>query len=236
MAINQYRFGDKNAAELLQRSAKLAVKEGYTLFKQINDELIKLPEPSEQGIHQFALKNLEQYLKRLHEKAKIRPSCRAECSACCTHPVWTTHAELDIIQAYIRDSLSAELQERLTANLREWHLQIGQEASNLRVGDQDGQYRYIAKQVLCPLLLNDNCCIYPVRPVACRVYYSYGNPKDCAAPGPVPAAASFDCAIRNVYLLSSANVIRKYFRGTAREDYHFQRFSKSILLPLALTV
>ena len=42
-------------------------------------------------------------------------------------------------------------------------------------------YQRVCTKTACPLLVDDECSAYPVRPIACRVYHSL-DLSDCEAP------------------------------------------------------
>jgi hypothetical protein len=99
------------------------------------------------------------------------PACRIGCFWCCYLRVKVTPLEVwcifDFFRSRPRPRELSELRQRLAA------------ADETRRG-MDG-YQRVGAKTACPLLVNGKCSVYPVRPIACRVYHSL-NPSDCEEP------------------------------------------------------
>lgn len=87
-------------------------------------------------------------IRTLHDRADREistagppePVCRKGCASCCFRPVLATLTEVAAIRKHV-------LGTPLESPLRE---------------------RFNGKSAACPLLVNDECSVYPVRPLACR--------------------------------------------------------------------
>jgi len=84
------------------------------------------------------------------------PACREGCAWCCYKRVGTAAPEVLRIVAYLRETLSAE----------QW------QALEQRVASGVEQRRARRGALPCPLLAEDRCLAYPVRPLTCRGYNS----------------------------------------------------------------
>jgi Fe-S-cluster containining protein len=89
-------------------------------------------------------------------------ACREGCAWCCYTPVGTAAPEVLRIVAYLRDTLSPEQWESLRQRVRS-----GEEQRR-----QLGIARVRRAALPCPLLVEDRCSAYPVRPLTCRGYTS----------------------------------------------------------------
>jgi Fe-S-cluster containining protein len=90
------------------------------------------------------------------------PACREGCAWCCYKPVGTAAPEVLRIVAYLRDTLSPEQWGHLCERVRS-----GAEQRRLL-----GPARARRAALPCPLLVENRCSAYPVRPLTCRGYNS----------------------------------------------------------------
>jgi Fe-S-cluster containining protein len=90
------------------------------------------------------------------------PACREGCSWCCRTPVGAAAPEVLRIVAYLRETLSPEQWEALRQRVR----------SGVEVRRLLGIDRVRRAALACPLLVEDRCSAYPVRPLTCRGYSS----------------------------------------------------------------
>lgn len=100
-----------------------------------------------------------------------KPHCKTGCFWCCYMQVRATPLEVlcivDFLHSRLRPRGLSELQQRLAA-------------MDETTRGMDSYQRACAKMI-CPLLVGGKCTVYPVRPIACRVYHSL-NLSDCTAP------------------------------------------------------
>lgn len=100
-------------------------------------------------------------------------SCRKGCSHCCKQAVAITAIEAHRIGTFIGRPPFPVKHRSLLAMVS-------------RITATQEQY----KSVPCPFLKDDECSVYPVRPLVCRTHFSLGEPKLCDTTdpenGPVP--------------------------------------------------
>lgn len=115
--------------------------------------------------------------------------CRAGCSLCCSLEVGVRPFEVIGIAAFIHSNLPAE-------KFRQVRSRINSMAKHyLGFDERRGKHSVVS----CPLLENDYCIAYPVRPSACIVHTSY-DPRACdpiSARGPVKSNPLFQSTIWN---------------------------------------
>lgn len=101
-------------------------------------------------------------------KSGTKPSCKRECYWCCFLRVKAAPLEIFCIIDYLQSSLKpgalSALQQRLA------------ETDEITRGI-DGNRRVSAKKI-CPLIADNECLVYPVRPITCRTFHSL-NASDC---------------------------------------------------------
>jgi hypothetical protein len=150
-------------------------------------------------------------LERLRSEEDITPTCKLGCSHCCRYLIMTNIAEAHTLVQYLKREWSKDQITDLRKRTLQWH-----------EWDQTRPGRYplpgLARQTdppnyepCCPLLINDACSAYSVRPVVCRTHFVCSHPLSCAtankpdSAGPAPvvltsvvtAAGRFSTAIKN---------------------------------------
>jgi hypothetical protein len=113
--------------------------------------------------------------------ADERPVCCAGCTACCYLHVVALPPELLAIARHIERGFSVEAREALRQRMK-LHIDATQGLDGIR----RRQLR-----LPCPLLVEDRCSVYPVRPISCRGWNSLDRAvcdADLADPGRGAAA------------------------------------------------
>ncbi len=137
---------------------------------------------------------LARYQDQVVAAAEYTVSCSRGCSACCFHWVEDVYSfEAELIAAYIKQTYPrhipgilkrfAEDEDQLIM-LQEIVDRKLAESGERGAADIDSVDLLLASfyqlQRPCALLSTDGACgIYPVRPLTCRIYMSFSNPKYC---------------------------------------------------------
>ncbi len=141
---------------------------------------------------QFILKAFRELLKlvdseihQIEQKVDIRPTCAKGCAHCCYFPIITTKLEAKLMMEYIHRLPTKEREdvlEHLTTYFQTNQEKLQKVCSIDFTEDVHFKEKYISEQVACPFLdLKTNTCkVYEVRPIPCRTYLNYGNPRVCA--------------------------------------------------------
>jgi Fe-S-cluster containining protein len=94
--------------------------------------------------------------------AKQKVACRSGCSTCCHYKVEARAVEVlairDYVNAHFSPAQRASVVERAEHNVAEaadW-----------------SHVEHLARNQRCPLLIDDACSVYPVRPANCRSFHS----------------------------------------------------------------
>jgi Fe-S-cluster containining protein len=129
-------------------------------------------------------------LERLRVEEGLHPTCTSGCAHCCRFHILTNLAEAQTLAHYIKREWPAEQIAALERRTRQWHAwdhsRPGRPGSNpIEAGIDLSQY-----ESCCPLLVDNRCSAYAVRPIICRTHFVSTPPGFCqAANDPAPAAA-----------------------------------------------
>jgi len=124
------------------------------------------------------LRKLQQ-IYAIHEKwiNNLSFFCTKGCDKCCTINIAATSLEAELIMNKIGSGLKKKLEDYLDYERFMPKTTINAIA-NISMTDDDLPYEYIPEtEVKCPFLYENQCMIYDIRPLACRVQLSF---KDCA--------------------------------------------------------
>lgn len=116
-------------------------------------------------------------------------TCRPACPSCCSHYVTSVEpVELLFIDAALRErddyaDRLFEMHERTMAFRKVYDMSEGDEAEDKAL------HRYFLQGKPCPFLTRGGeCGVRSVRPMSCRMFFSYSDPKYCAGRKIISAA------------------------------------------------
>jgi len=95
------------------------------------------------------------------QRGKV-PVCEKGCFWCCYLRVKITPPEGMVIADFLEDHLKSEALSRIRVRL----------AKTAKITQGMNANQRLGAKILCPLLTDGVCTVYPVRPLACRVYHS----------------------------------------------------------------
>lgn len=134
------------------RLAMQAVAAGLTR-EAVNAALLELYDQVDEMIRSFLV---------FAESNGQKADCRDGCSWCCYQPVFALSYELDCLNDFLEKQFDATVRARLAERAA---------FKRKKLNGMDSVHILYSK-VPCPFLENGSCMVYPVRPVACRVYLS----------------------------------------------------------------
>jgi Fe-S-cluster containining protein len=130
---------------------------------------------------------------RLVRKARTELSipCADGCAACCHDVAWATEPEVDELAERVR-CMPAAKRERVLARTRAWL--AGMRAGGLDPDDPRPDLRaYHRVRLPCPLLEDDRCLAYDLRPLSCRAHYVVATDSSvCANRAEVPTLTTLE--------------------------------------------
>jgi Fe-S-cluster containining protein len=117
-------------------------------------------------------------LKRLYVEEGIISTCKRGCFFCCQQHILTNIAEVQALGHFIKHELSLCQIENLRIRTQQWHewdeIRIGRR----RAAHSDEQFSLSAYHY-CPLLVEGECRVYPMRPLICRTHFVCSSPSAC---------------------------------------------------------
>lgn len=111
-----------------------------------------------------------------------RPACRRGCAACCHQLVPLTTLEAQRIATYLRALPRAQRRELAKSVDRQQQLFARWVATRPpgNIQDRAMNVDYLRQRIPCPFLGQENeCRVYPVRPLICRGHHALGTNANC---------------------------------------------------------
>lgn len=114
--------------------------------------------------------------------AKMQLPCKKACTTCCHYTIKMTELESLLILSCLK-MLDGKQGMKIAANMQK-HLQHIKADKTLDEAYQNGdlteiEERTFANKMPCPFLVDDECGIYPARPLICRAYFHTNGPAIC---------------------------------------------------------
>jgi len=136
---------------------------------------------------EHAFECMDAYIARLFAEAELRPSCKAQCSACCSEAAGALPIEALRMVRALRGRADASTRfQRSVDHARAFQkilLQHSGPRPRLDVGSPEYRRAHLEwrrRQQPCPVLGDDGRCVaYAERPVACRVHFSLVDAFHC---------------------------------------------------------
>jgi Fe-S-cluster containining protein len=110
-------------------------------------------------------KSYERYdnlIAKAIDESTVKPACKAGCAFCCHYKVEVRAHEMLLIKDYLSKTFSAE---KIAAVL----VEAEANAAIIRTLTPE---QHLTTNLKCPMLQDNQCSIYPVRPFRCRNFHS----------------------------------------------------------------
>ncbi|MRG87434.1 YkgJ family cysteine cluster protein [Salinibacillus xinjiangensis] len=121
---------------------------------------------------------------RMEEKVEMKPTCQMGCAFCCYFPIIVNGMEAKLMKKAIED-FPEERRKGIQSHLKQYFERYGEQLNEITAydfeEDPDFKKKYILNQVPCPMLNTETnqCMAYEIRPIPCRTYVNYTDPKVC---------------------------------------------------------
>ena len=110
-------------------------------------------------------KSYERYdnlIAKAIDESPTKPACKAGCAFCCHYKVEVRAHEMLLIKDYISKTFSAEKIQTVLAEAE----------ANAEIIRALTPEQHLTTNIKCPMLQDNQCSIYPVRPFRCRNFHS----------------------------------------------------------------
>jgi Fe-S-cluster containining protein len=164
-------------------------------------------------------------LSRLRAGGVI-PSCKNGCSHCCRYNIQMNIAEAQTMVRFIKREFTKNQVRDLRNRTRKWHewdtIRSGRNSPDTTTSQADSS----DPSHYCPLLVNNVCKAYPVRPMVCRVHYVSSDPRRCLC------ASNPDSTEDTPEVLTSVIAVSRPFSQEVRDriEGDGMDFSRSVML------
>lgn len=109
-----------------------------------------------------SFKRYDNLIAKTIDTSPVKPACKAGCAFCCYYKVEVRAHEMLNIKDYLSKHLSAEKIQQLLAEAEH-------NAALIRSLSPE---QHLTTNIKCPLLQDNQCSAYPVRPYRCRNFHA----------------------------------------------------------------
>jgi Fe-S-cluster containining protein len=109
----------------------------------------------------------------------IVPTCQRGCAHCCRQQVHASVTEVAALAEHVRRTLSPKDLAALRRRIDSWQSWVDTESMWLIETGLDEAEAFEQYGPNCPLLVNDECIAYEVRPLVCRAHYVTSEVRLC---------------------------------------------------------
>lgn len=130
------------------------------------------------------LQMVSEEINHMEKSVDLEVTCRLGCAFCCYFPIIINGMEAKIMKKAIEqfpDERKKQIKDHLSAYYEKYDEQIKRLTKLDFHGDEDFKLTYRKSLVPCPLLdtKKNQCMAYEIRPIPCRTYVNYTDPKVC---------------------------------------------------------
>ncbi|GAB2555445.1 YkgJ family cysteine cluster protein [Gracilibacillus alcaliphilus] len=158
-------------------------------FDNIIDALItdqeRSPDRKVQAAFQLLLQAVSAEITDMEETANLQATCRMGCAFCCYFPIVINRMEAILIKQAI-DQMPEDRKHFIQQHIRQYYKKHQAKVAELEAlditGDPEAKLTYKQANLPCVLLNTETntCLAYEFRPLPCRTYVNYTDPKVCA--------------------------------------------------------
>ena len=128
---------------------------------------------------------LKQLYYKVDKEVDTMPKvCTKGCYFCCFQPIEIFRIDKVILGEFIKNGLSNEAKQSIKEKTIKWLDFFDSNTSNeepLSSNEAYSNFRYKTENIPfpCPLLFNNECSVYKVRPLACRAHFVNDSKELC---------------------------------------------------------
>lgn len=130
----------------------------------------------------------ERVINRIHdygteweEQMNVKSACHSGCNACCSMIIEVFKFEAFVIIEYIKKTNQEYLFDRIETIYDRMNSIIAESPLGTGREEEITKFKsdYLKNKIPCVFIVDGKCSIYPVRPINCATYHSYGIAEEC---------------------------------------------------------
>lgn len=123
-------------------------------------------------------------INQMEKAVEMKPTCALGCAFCCYFPIIINEMEAKLMKKAIENfpkSRRQALQKHITRYFEKYGRQLDEVTALDFEADTDFKQKYKKSLVPCVMLDTETnqCMAYEIRPIPCRTYANYTDPKIC---------------------------------------------------------
>ena len=164
-------------------------------------------------------------LNRLYSEEGVVPSCKPGCFECCGQHIQVNIVEAKALTRYINQEFSQGKIEDLRIRTQKW-LKWDKTRRFQSQSPSRSRQPVLDPHLYCPMLVEGECSVYPMRPVICRGHFVRSAPPACRPFYESDSTGDYPVILKSV--LKAANQFSSRFKDLI--EGAGLNFSGSILL------
>lgn len=176
---------DRLMEKINQLSERYAIDEAvfYQIIEHWDEQDLSVEKKLDESFKGL-LNQVSVEMDKMDEIIDERPTCFMGCAFCCYFPIIVTGLEAKLIKQAI-DRYPIERKEAILKHLSRYQIDHEDKLKQARMidfkDDPDFKRKYRTLDLPCPLLdlTTNSCMAYEARPIPCRTYVNYLDPKLC---------------------------------------------------------
>ncbi|UFU00637.1 YkgJ family cysteine cluster protein [Radiobacillus kanasensis] len=123
-------------------------------------------------------------INHMEKVVEMEPTCRLGCAFCCYFPIIINGMEAKLMKKAM-ENFPESRREKIEEHIQNYFAQYGEEIEEMTSlnfeEDKDFKLKYRQKNLPCMMLNTETnqCMAYEIRPIPCRTYVNYTDPKVC---------------------------------------------------------
>lgn len=169
--------------EQLNQVYQIDEEKFYAVVEKWADRDVSTEEKLLSSFHEL-LNVVSVEISAMEEAVTMEPTCRMGCAFCCYFPIIINGMEAKLMKKAI-EKFPEPRRRELESHIADYFQKYGETLKQLTQldFDSDEEYKLTYRKSLIPcIMLNtetNQCMAYEIRPIPCRTYMNYTNPKNC---------------------------------------------------------
>ncbi|SET16848.1 Putative zinc-or iron-chelating domain-containing protein [Oceanobacillus limi] len=173
----------QNKIEHIQRNYEIDEDKFYQIVEKWSDQDLETEDKLLASFSEL-LEQVSYEINRMEETAEMKATCRMGCAFCCYFPIIINEMEAKLMKKAI-EKFPTDRKLAIQSHLSAYYATYGEKIKQLTSVDFESseavKYNYRKSLLPCPMLNTETnqCMAYEIRPIPCRTYMNYTDPKVC---------------------------------------------------------